>query len=60
MASESESERDPELRRCRRYGCRHEARDHGHVDGHPRCWRCVGRGAWHQFRVGDQVNEEDT
>lgn len=43
-------ERDPELQLCRRYGCRHEARSHGFVDGHPVCWKCQSPRNRHQFQ----------
>lgn len=52
------SETDPELDRCRRYGCRHQARDHGMTDGVPRCWRCEEERAWHPFTRRDRTAAE--
>ena len=47
--------KDPELRICRRYGCRHEARSHGFIDGHPVCWKCQSPRNRHEFQAaGDE------
>jgi hypothetical protein len=49
----AEATSDPELRRCRRYGCRHEARDHGFMDGKLACFRCAVGRREHAFTVSD-------
>ena len=49
---------EDETATCRRYGCRHQAREHGFVDGEARCWRCEGDRAWHPFTRADRTGED--